>query len=156
MDEKAIAYYRRLLKEDFPNARELDNPSVFIEAVGEHLINCGNTGNYMRLYLRLDDDRITDIAYLCSCEPAANVAVEILCTLMKGKTLEEALDLTEEPFFLLLGSRDEKFLKKTVGLLALLKEGIARHRSLPGSQGTAARVGDGQGGKISWDGTLST
>ena len=39
------------------------------------------------LYPVVDDDRINDIKYLCSCEPTANVAVEVLCTLVKGKTL---------------------------------------------------------------------
>ena len=43
--------------------------SLFIEAVGEHLINCGNTGNYMQLYLQVAAHRISDIKYQCSCEP---------------------------------------------------------------------------------------
>jgi len=41
MDEAVIKYYRRLLREDFPNSGALDNASVFIEAVGEKMINCG-------------------------------------------------------------------------------------------------------------------
>jgi NifU-like protein involved in Fe-S cluster formation len=126
MDEAVIAYYRRLLKEDFPNSGELDHPSVFVEAVGQKMIDCGNTGNYMQLYLKVIDQRIVDIKYLCSCEPVANVAVEILCTLVKGKTLDEAADLTEESFLQFLASRDDGFRKKVLGLLELLNEGIGR------------------------------
>jgi len=126
MDEAVIKYYRRLLKEDFPNAGALDNPSVFVEVIGERLIDCGNTGNYMQLYLKLTDRRIADIKYLCSCEPVANVAVEVLCTLVKGKTLDEVAALTEEPFYQFLGSRDEELCKKVRGLLELVNEGISR------------------------------
>ena len=89
MDEAVIKYYRRLLKEEFPNSGAMERPFIFVEAVGEHMINCGNTGNYMQLYLRVIDHRIDDIKYLCSCEPVANVAVEVLCTLVKGKALDE-------------------------------------------------------------------
>jgi NifU-like protein involved in Fe-S cluster formation len=126
MDEAVIKYYRRLLKEDFPNAGALDHPSIFVEAIGEKLIDCGNTGNYMQLYLKLVDRRIADIKYLCSCEPVANVAVEVLCTLVKGKTLDEVADLTEEPFYQFLGSRDEELRKKVRGLLELVNDGISR------------------------------
>ena len=53
MDEAVIKYYRRLLKEDFPNSGELDHLFIFVEAVGERLINCGNTGNYMQLFIQV-------------------------------------------------------------------------------------------------------
>ena len=125
MDEAVIKYYRRLLREDFPNAGALDNPTVFVEAIGQKMIDCGNTGNYMQLYLRVADRRIEDIKYLCSCEPVANVAVEILCTFVRGMTLDEVSGLTEEPFYQFLGSRDDELRKKVRGLLELLNEGIA-------------------------------
>jgi NifU-like protein involved in Fe-S cluster formation len=152
MDQAVIQYYRRLLREEFPNAGALDEPSIFVEAIGGKLIDCGNTGNYMELYLRVAGDRIADVRYRCACEPVANVAVEVLCGLLKGKTLDEASGLTEEPFFQLLGSRDERLGKKVRGLLELLNEGIGRHRGLTGEP---AKDGDEPRRKLSWDG-LST
>ena len=149
MNESVIAFYRRLLKEDFPNSGLMENPSVFVEAVGERLINCGNTGNYMQLYLRIAEGRITDITYLCACEPVANVAVEILCDLVKGKTVEEATAVTEECFYLRLGSRDDELSGKAAGLLELLREGLGGKTSSEG--GSAA--GDG---KTNWDDALSS
>jgi NifU-like protein involved in Fe-S cluster formation len=128
MDEAVLKYYRRLLKENFPNAGELDHPSVFVEAIGDEMINCGE-GNYMQLYLQVADRRITDIKYLCVCEPVANVAVEVLCTLVKGKALDEAAGLTEEPFHQLVGSWDEELGTKVWGLLKLLNEGITRYHN---------------------------
>jgi NifU-like protein involved in Fe-S cluster formation len=152
MDEAVLNFYRRLLKEDFPNAGELEHPSVFVEAVGERLINCGNTGNYMQLFFQVTEGRIVDIRYLCACEPVANVAVEILCTLVRGKTLEEATALTQEPFYQLLGCRDGELSKKVRGLLALLNEGI----TLYGAKETNNINSKEQLHSQSWDGTLSS
>jgi NifU-like protein involved in Fe-S cluster formation len=155
MDEKVIKYYRRLLKEDFPHAGEIELPTIFVEAIGERMIHCGNTGNFMQIYLQVADGRIADIKYLCACEPVANVAVEVLCTLVKGKTLDEAASLTEEPFYRFLESRDEELHKKVRGLLELLNEGIAHHQTPTGAKGLVAEDGGGQGEKLSWDGALS-
>jgi NifU-like protein involved in Fe-S cluster formation len=156
MDEAVIKYYRRLLKDDFPNAGELAQPSVFIEAVGEKLINCGNTGNYMQLYLQVADNKIAAIKYLCACEPVANVAVEVLCALVQGKTLDEAAGLTEEPFFQFLGSRDEKLRGKILGLLELLKEGFAGYYAQTGAKAPVVKNSQAANDKISWDGALSS
>jgi NifU-like protein involved in Fe-S cluster formation len=155
MDEAVIKYYRHLLKTDFPNSGALDNPSIFSEAVGEKMINCGNTGNYMQLYLQVADGRITECKYLCACEPVANVAVEVLCDFLRGKTVDEAASLTEEPFYQVIGSRDEKLRGKIVGLLELLSEGLASYQSQTGKQAPSAKDSAGQGEKLSWDGTLS-
>ena len=156
MDETVVKYYRRLLKEDFPHAGEIKDPTIFVEAIGERMIHCGNTGNYMQLYLQVADGRIADIKYLCSCEPVANVAVEVLCTLVKGKTLDEAAGLTEEAFYQFLGFEDEELRMKVRGLLELLNEGIARYHTLTGAEEFVVKKGEGQGGKLSWDGALST
>jgi NifU-like protein involved in Fe-S cluster formation len=155
MDQAVIQYYRQLLKEEFPNAGELDHPSVFVEAIGGALIHCGNTGNYMQLYLQVVDGRIAEIKYRCACEPVANVAVEILCDLVRGKTLDEASGITEERFYQLLGSRDEQLGRKVRGLLQLLNEGIAGDRSPTGAEEVSPKAGDEQGGTLSWDGKLS-
>lgn len=86
----------------------------------------------MQLYLQVSGRQITGARHLCICEPAANVAVEVLCTLLREKTLEEAAGLTEEPFYQVVGSRDRELGEKVVGLLALLNDGIARYQQ-PGS-----------------------
>lgn len=129
MDEAVIQYYRKLLKTGFENAGSFENASIFLEAAGEEMINCGNTGNFMELYINVAGDSISDIKYLCSCEPAANVAVEILCALVKGKTLNEACAVTEHLFYPILGSDNEEFREKVQGLLELLNEGIMRYKA---------------------------
>ena len=156
MDEVIIKFYRRLLKEDFPNAGALDNAAVFVEAVGEKLIHCGNTGNYMQLYIQVVSHHISNIKYLCSCEPEANIAVEILCTLVKGRTLDEATSITEDAFYQFLGTRGEKLSQKVRGLLELLNEGIAHHQAQTGAKELIVKDGEEQRDKLNWDGALST
>jgi NifU-like protein involved in Fe-S cluster formation len=131
MEEAVIKYFRELLKEDFPNAGSFENASIFVEGARQKLIDCGNTGNYMELYFLIEDNRINDIKYLCSCEPTANVAVEVLCTLVKGKTLDEAAGMTEQAFYQFLGSGGKELQIKVRGLLELLNEGITRYKKQP-------------------------
>jgi len=129
MDRAVIGFYRQLLKKDFENSGALENPSVFVEAVGEKMVHCGNTGNYMQLYMNISDNRIDEIRYVCSCEPAANVAVEVLCTLVKGKTLEEAASVSEETFYKIIGSEGDELKIKVRGMIELLKEGIHKYKA---------------------------
>jgi NifU-like protein involved in Fe-S cluster formation len=129
VDETVIKYYRRLLKTCFEHAGSLNNASISVEAVGEKMIHCGNSGNYMQLDLRVEDGRIEEIKYLCSCEPTANVAVEVLCTLVKGRSLDEASGMTEQAFYQFLGCDGEELRIKVRGLLELLNEGITRYRA---------------------------
>ncbi len=129
MEQAVIKYYRRLLKAEFENSGSFENPSVFVETVGERMIHCGNTGNYMRLYMMIEDNRIEDIKYQCSCEPTANVAVEILCDFVKGKTLDEAAFTPELDFYNFLGCSGQELQIKVRGVLELLNEAIATYKT---------------------------
>jgi NifU-like protein involved in Fe-S cluster formation len=155
MDQGVINYYRKLLREDFPNSGAMDRPAIFVEAIGEKLINCGNTGNYMQLYLQVDAQKILEIKYLCSCEPVANVAVEVLCILVKGMKLAEAENLTEKPFFYLIDSQDEGLHNKIMGLLEMLKKGIEQYHTKLNGKVVMTGDGDGKREMTNWDETQS-
>jgi NifU-like protein involved in Fe-S cluster formation len=129
MDEAVIKYYRKLLRTGFEHSGSLENPSIFLDNAGEKVLVCGSTGDFMQLYVNIVNNRIDNIKYLCVCDPTANVAVEILCVLMKGKTIEEAITVEEDSFYRFLGSNDEELQKKVKGLLELLKRGINRYRA---------------------------
>ncbi len=128
MDEAVIKYYRNLLRTRFEHAGIIENPSVFIDTVGTKVLLCGNTGDFMELYVNIVDNTIPEIKYNCCCDPTANVAVEILCILTRGKTLEEVAAITEQDFAQYLGSLGEDFLKKAHGLVELLNLGIKRYK----------------------------
>ena len=129
MDEAVIKYYRKLLKTGFENAGKIENASFFLDSAGEKVMICGAAGDYMQLYVNISDNTIADIKYMCVCEPTANVAVEVLCVLMKGKTLEEAAAIKKETFFSYIGSDGADLQQKVNGLLALLNKGIVRYRT---------------------------
>ncbi len=133
MDELVIKYYRRLLREGFQYCGCLENPSIYLDSVGEKIRICGHTGhNYVHVYINLKDDIISEIKYLCSCDPTANVVVELFCSLVDKKTLVEAEALTEAEFLKALGSAGEEFLKKSAGIIELFKRGTARYRDRTG------------------------
>jgi len=130
MDELLVKYYRRLCREGFEHAGSLDDPSIFLDTVGEKIRICSHVAHaYIHIYINVSDDVIEDARYLCTCDPTANVVVEIMCSLIKGKTLEEAAALTEASFSRALGGGGEEFLKKTRGSIELLRRGIARYRA---------------------------
>ena len=156
MNEAIVKKYRALLTHDFPNSGQIDQPSIFIEAIGERLINCGNTGNYMQLFMFISNNRIVDIKYLCSCEPVANVVVEVMCDLARGKTLEEAVKIPQEAFYKVLETSDESLSRKVRGLLELMNEGIECYLNPLGDKSSRNLSGEENQNKTSWDGTLST
>ena len=54
MDEAVIKYYRKLLKNGFENSGSFENASIFLDNVGEKVLICGSTGDYMQLYVNVD------------------------------------------------------------------------------------------------------
>ena len=127
MDEKVIKYYRILLKTGFIHSGSIKNPSIFLDAGSDARI-CA-AGNHMQLYIDVVEKTINDIKYSCFCDPNMNVAVEILCTLIKGKSLDEADSIPEQEFYHFLGSDSEELQKKVKGLKELLKVGISRYKT---------------------------
>ena len=116
------------------------------------MVHCGNAGNYMQMYFNIADDRITEIKYLCSCEPVANVAIEVLCALVKNKTLSEAVTTPESLFYERIGcsdaegSEDAELKLKVNGLLALFKEGVDNYGN-QSSEAAELAAAD----KLQWD-----
>jgi len=129
MDAITIKRYRQLLKGGFKYSGTLENPTVYLNSQGERLRICAHAvHNYIYLYLNISGEMIEDIKYLCQCTPATNIAVEILCGLVKGKTIAEAEALTENDFALELGSRDEEFLEKARGAIELFNRAMSHYR----------------------------
>ena len=64
------------------------------DAVGE----VGNVkcGDIMRVYLKIEDDKIKDIRFKTYGCVAAIASTDYLCEIVKGKTLDEALKITSK------------------------------------------------------------
>ncbi len=117
-----------LIETDFDHAGLLKNASITMEAKGESSGLCADEDDFMNVYINVVNDCIDNIKYACVCDPTANVAVEILCTLVKGRSLDEASLLAEKEFYQFLGSTDEEFQKKVKGLKERLNRGISDFR----------------------------
>ena len=129
MDEAVIKYYRRSLREGFEHAGQLQNPSIFLDSAAEGIRVCGHSTGHMHIFINVSDSTIDDIKYLCSCDPTANVSVEVLCDLVKGKTFEEVATMTEDSFLQVVGSKGEELREKAKGLLELLNRGLMRYQT---------------------------
>jgi NifU-like protein involved in Fe-S cluster formation len=130
MDELVVKFYRRMCKTGFEHTGSLENPSIFMDTVGEKIRICSHVSHaYMHIFINVRQGIIEDVKYLCTCDPTANVVVEILCSLIKGKTIKEAEALTEEDFSRALGGGGEEFLKKARGIIELLHRGITRYKA---------------------------
>lgn len=130
MDRQVIQHYRRLLKEGFKYAGSIDNPSILLDTVGEEIRICGHVAhNFMYVYLAIVDETITDIKYKCTCDPAANVVVETMCTLLHGCSLVNAAQIGVDDFICEVGSTGEEFLEKAQGMVELLRRGLQRYHS---------------------------
>jgi NifU-like protein involved in Fe-S cluster formation len=127
VDEAIVKYYRKLLRTGFEHAGSFDNPSVFLESRGEGGV-CGHAADYMHIFINVSNGRIDAMKYLCTCDPPANVAVEILCTLVKGKRLDEAQAITEDSLLQAVGTESEELRKRARSLLELLNKGLAQYQ----------------------------
>jgi NifU-like protein involved in Fe-S cluster formation len=130
MDELVIKRYRHLCRKGFAHAGELENPSIFLDTVGERIRICSHVSHaYIHIYINIRTSVINDIKYLCNCDPTANVVVEILCDLVKGRTVTEAEKLSVASFTRALGGGGEEYRKKARGIIELLRRGLARYRN---------------------------
>ena len=129
MDQAVIKYYRSLLRIGFENAGSIENPSIFLDPVAEGKKGiCGGPADYMNIFINIRNGTIDTIKYLCLCDPTANVAVEVLCGLVKGKTLEEAASIKENMILEAIGSNADELRKKATALLETLNLGITRYQ----------------------------
>ncbi|HOO62728.1 MAG TPA: iron-sulfur cluster assembly scaffold protein [Synergistaceae bacterium] len=92
--------YNEKVRDYFLNPRNvgaLENP----DAVGE----VGNTtcGDVMKIYLKVEDERIVDISFETYGCAAAIATSSIATEMVKGKTLEEALQLKNRDVVKALG-----------------------------------------------------
>jgi NifU-like protein involved in Fe-S cluster formation len=130
MDDLVIKAYRKLCREGFKYTGEIKNPSIFLDTVGEKIRICSHVSHaYMHIYINVRNNIIDDVKYLCTCDPTANVVVEIMCSWLNGKTIQETTAINEKDFKKALGSNEDEFLKRVRGIIELLNRGITRYKA---------------------------
>jgi NifU-like protein involved in Fe-S cluster formation len=140
LDEAVMKYYRRVIKGGFKNAGSYENPSIFLDTVGVRGRLCVGSRGYMRIYVSVKHGVISGIKYMCSCDPTANVTVEILCELVTGKALEEAASLTPDMFLRALDGPSAELGKRAEALIEVLNGGIKLYQEGVASGGRVSQT----------------
>ncbi len=118
--------YNETVMDHFMNPRnmgEMENP----DAVGE----AGNPvcGDVMKIFLKIENDRIIDVKFKTFGCGAAIASSSMATELMKGKTIEEALKITNEKVTEALGGLPEAKLHCSLLAEEALKVAIENYRS---------------------------
>lgn len=131
MDEVVAEKYKSLMEAGFTNAGSFENPTMFIDSKAEGIHICGKgESDYINIYIMLKDGVVDDIRYLCSCDPTANVVIEVLCDLARGLTIGEAKALTKEQFYEAIGSDGGGVRRKVWGTIELLNRVFNRFENV--------------------------
>ncbi len=117
-NEKVLEHFK-----DPHNVGEMENPDGFAQ-VGSS--ECGDT---MDMYIRVENERITDIKYKTYGCCAAIASSSIATDMVKGKTLEEAEALSKADIVKELGGLPEKKIHCSLMVEDAIKAAIANYKS---------------------------
>ena len=109
-----LIYYNDLVIDHFTNPRnvgELENPD------GKVVVGDPSCGDQMMVSVKISDNRIADIKFKSYGCPGAIATSSMMTELAKGKTIEEALTLTDDDVVIALGGIPEK--KKHCSLMGV-------------------------------------
>jgi nitrogen fixation protein NifU and related proteins len=76
-------------------------------------------GDRIDVYVDLEDDKIKDISFVGSGCAISKASASLMSTMVKGKTIEEALEIFEKFHNLITGKMDEEINADEVGKLAV-------------------------------------
>lgn len=109
--------YNETIIDHFRNPRRLGKVA---EANGVGTVGDPACGDFLRVYVRIEDDAIRDISFLCQGCPAAIASGSATCELALGKTIHDAIQITEETVSKYLGGLPgEKVHCSNLGVAAL-------------------------------------
>lgn len=93
------------------------NVGVISDANGEATVGDSRCGDSLNIYIKVKNDLIEDISFLAYGCPAAIGTSSMTTELVKGKTIEKALELTEDDIISTLGGLPEN--KKHCSMLGI-------------------------------------
>ena len=130
--EGPLLFYNELVIDHFTNPR---NVGEMDDADGYALIGDPSCGDQMKLWIKVEEGKITDIKFKSFGCPGA-IATSSMCTVMAmGKTIEEAKQLTDDDVIAALEGIPEQ--KQHCSLLGVnaLQEAIRDYERKQGAAG---------------------
>ena len=96
--------YTQILLDHFQHPR---NVGRIPDADGIGLIGDPKCGDFLRVYVKIDNDRIADVKFECFGCPAAIACASVMTEMAKGATLDEAEEITDDRIAEALGGLPE-------------------------------------------------
>ncbi len=109
--------YNETILDHFRNPRHIGE---LAGANGVGTVGDPGCGDFLRIYIQVEEDVVRDVSFLCQGCPAAIASGSATCELVQGKTLHEAVYITEETVSSYLGGLPgEKVHCSNLGVAAL-------------------------------------
>jgi nitrogen fixation NifU-like protein len=113
------------------NVGEMDDASV------DYFVTNPISGDSMRLFLRIEEERIAHASFLTTGGPASIATASVATELVKGKTLDEASAITREQLVDAVGGLPPTKIQCSVIAAAAIRNAVAKWRRENGSAGAA-------------------
>jgi nitrogen fixation NifU-like protein len=89
------SYYNKIVMDHFTNPRNIGE-MVEDEADGFSVLGDPSCGDQLRLWIKVEKSKIVDIKFKCFGCPGAIATSSMLTVLAKGKTIQQAKELTDD------------------------------------------------------------
>ena len=118
-------HYSDTVIEHFNNPR---NAGEMTDASVDYFVTNPISGDSMRLFLHIEDDRIDRASFLTTGGPASIATASVATELITGRTLDEASAVTREQLVEAVGGLPPSKIQCSVIAAAAIRNAIARWR----------------------------
>lgn len=118
-------HYSDTVIEHFNNPR---NAGEMPDASVEYFVTNPISGDSIRLYLHIEDDRVDRASFLTTGGPASIATASMATELVTGRTLDEATAITREQLVEAVGGLPPSKIQCSVIAAAAIRNAIARYR----------------------------
>jgi nitrogen fixation NifU-like protein len=122
LDAARKIFSKRVLEEAYnpKNVGEIENPDGYASITGP----CGDT---MQIYLRVAGNKIANCKFLTDGCGATIACGSVITELVKGKTIDEILEITDKDLLTIMGGLPEEYLHCPVLTVKTLRAAIKNY-----------------------------
>lgn len=127
-------HYSDTVIEHFEHPR---NAGEMADASVEYFVTNPISGDSMRLFLRIEEERIANASFLTTGGPASIATASVATELVTGKTLDEASEITREQLVEAVGGLPPSKIQCSVIAAAAIRNAVAKWRRANGKTSAA-------------------
>jgi len=128
-------HYSAIVLEHFEHPR---NAGEMADADVDYFVTNPISGDSMRLFLRIEEERIADASFLTTGGPASIATASVATELVIGKTLDEATAVTREQLVEAVGGLPPSKIQCSVIAAAAIRNAVAKWRRDNAAAGAGA------------------